>query len=181
MPITGDAPLSLIKPELEDTIDLSVINGNYDLINDYALATNTAITELDGQLDTAQTDITALDGRLDTAEADIIAIQAAIPSIYTPVVTIVSDTTYSILSTDASDTLRFTSASAVTVTIDDVLPNAGYINCVQDGLGQVSFVAGSGVTIQSLDGFTKISSQYGWASIIRVAANQYRLVGNLSA
>jgi hypothetical protein len=168
MPITGPAPLNLQKPEASELVSLTVINGNYDLINDYAVSNNSRIT--------------AAEARITTAESDIDAIQAAIPSIYTPVVTTISATTHALASSNSLDTLRFTSGSNVTITVNDALQNAEYVNCTQDGAGKLIFVAGSGVTLQSPQGNNVRSSvQYGWVSIIKIATGTYRLIGNLES
>lgn len=165
MAVTGAAPLSLTKPEDSDLVSLAVINANYDIINDYAADNDARVTAVESVNTTQNSRLTALE---------------ALPGVYTPVVTTISGTTHSLVSTNASDTLRFTSGSLVTVTINDVLTNAEYVNCIQDGAGKVKFVAGSGVTLQSPVGATvQTSVQYGWCSIIRIAAGTYRLIGNL--
>lgn len=91
MPSTGDAPLNLLKPEQGEVVNLSVINFNYDTINDYAVD-NDARVLLVEELNTAQgvrlnsieslntaqntrlTNIESLNttqnGRLDSIEAD---------------------------------------------------------------------------------------------------------------
>lgn len=50
MATTGDAPLSLIKPEVTDLVSLGVINQNYDTINDFAVTVvdGSAINNIDG-------------------------------------------------------------------------------------------------------------------------------------
>lgn len=144
-------------------------------------------SDFNDNMDKIDAEAAAIDERVTIAEADIVTIegnvadlQAALPA--AAEVTTVSGTTYSLLSTDANDMLRFTSSSDVTFTIDDVLDPAQYVNCVQDASGKVSFVAGTGVTLQSPSGATvRTSSQYAWASVICIAAGQYRIVGNIEA
>jgi hypothetical protein len=170
MAYTTTTRLGLQKavPGSGQVFETTSINDNWDDID-------AEFVTVDGRLDSAET-------RLGTAESDIDALQAAIPTINTPVVHIISATSHALLASDAGDTLRFTSGSDVTVTIGDVLANAEYVNCHQDGAGKIIFVAGSGVTLQSPSGATvRTSVQYGWASIIRVGAGAYRLVGNIEA
>jgi uncharacterized phage infection (PIP) family protein YhgE len=136
------------------------------------------VSSLDGRLDTAESTITSLDGRLDTAESEIDALQAGLPAAATVIT--VSGTTRALLNTDANNFIRFTSADAVTFTIDDTFSAAQYVNCVQDGAGKISFIAGTGVTLQSPSGATvRTSAQYAWASVIKIAAGEYRIVGNI--
>lgn len=194
MASTSTTKLELFKPTpgTAEPFRASDFNDNMDKIDAEAVAVDgrldaveaditTAqgdITGLDSQISAAQGDITALDGRLDTAEADIDALQAALPAAAT--VSTVSTTTRALLNTDANNFIRFTSADAVTFTINDTFSAAQYVNCVQDGAGKISFVAGAGVTLQSPSGATvRTSAQYAWASVIKIAAGEYRIVGNI--
>lgn len=170
MAYTQTTRLDLDKavPGSNQVFETAVINDNWDKIDAEAVA-------IDARFDVVEADITTIQG-------DISDIQAVLPGIYTPVVTPVADTTYSLLATDAGDMLRFTSSSTVTFTIDNVLNPAEYVNCIQDGSGKVTFVAGAGVTLQSPSGATvRTSTQYAWASVICLASGVYRIVGNLEA
>ena len=85
---------------------------------------------------------------------------------------------YSIVAGDAGNTIRST-GSAITVTIDNVLSVGQRVDFLQDGSGQITFAAGSGVTLQSKDSKLKTSKQYSAASVLCVASGQYRLIGDL--
>lgn len=170
MAYTTTTRLGLQKavPGSAQVFETTSINDNWDKVD-------AELVTVDGRLDSAES-------RLATAETDIDAIQAALPTFSTPTVHIISGTSHSLLASDSGDTLRFTSGSDVTVTIGDVLQNAEYVNCHQDGAGKVIFVAGAGVTLQSPQGNNvRTSIQYGWASIIRIGAGAYRLIGNLES
>jgi hypothetical protein len=52
------------------------------------------------------------------------------------------------------------------------------IDFLQDGAGQVTFTASS-VTIQSKGGKLKTAAQYSGVTLVKVAASQYRLIGDL--
>jgi hypothetical protein len=54
------------------------------------------------------------------------------------------------------------------------------IDFIQDGSGQVTFAAGSGVTLQSFGSLVKTAGQYAAATVECVASGQYRLIGNLA-
>ena len=94
----------------------------------------------------------------------------------------ISDKTanYSIVAGDAYSLIRSTS-TAITITIDNVLTAGQRIDFVQYGSGQVTFAAGSGVTLNSADGNLKTAKQYAGVSVECVASGVYWLVGNLGA
>lgn len=87
---------------------------------------------------------------------------------------------YAILAADKGRLIRST-GSAITITIDDVLATGEAITFAQFGSGQITFLAGSGVTINSKSGHLKTASQYSVATIVKVAAATYWLFGDLSA
>ena len=87
---------------------------------------------------------------------------------------------YSIVAGDAYSLIRSTNA-AITITIDNVLTAGQRIDFVQYGSGQVTFAAGTGVTLNSADGNLKTAKQYAGVSVECVASGVYWLVGNLGA
>lgn len=88
---------------------------------------------------------------------------------------------YSIVSGDIGDTIRST-GSAITITIDNVMSTQGdRIDFIQAGSGQVTFAAGSGVTLYSADGYLKTAKQYAAATVIFGGSGVYYLIGNLGA
>ena len=92
----------------------------------------------------------------------------------------ISDKTanYSIVAGDAYKLIRSTN-SAITITIDNVLTVGQRIDFAQYGSGQVTFAAGTGVTLNSADGNLKTAKQYAGVSVECVASGVYWLVGNL--
>ena len=94
----------------------------------------------------------------------------------------VSDKTanYSTLASDAGNTINST-GSAITVTIDNNLTASQRIDFVQTGSGQITFAAGSGVTLNSKDGKLKTAGQFSAASVLCLASGSYILVGDLGA
>jgi hypothetical protein len=87
---------------------------------------------------------------------------------------------YTIVGSDADKLIRST-GSAITITIADVLTVGQRIDFAQYGAGQVTFAAGSGVTLNSADGNLKTAKQYAGATVECVASGVYWLVGNLGA
>jgi hypothetical protein len=83
----------------------------------------------------------------------------------------------------AGDSGKFvvSTGSAITVTVANVLTVGQRIDFLQDGAGQITFAAGSGVTLQSKASRLKTAAQESAASIICVASGQYRLIGDIAA
>jgi hypothetical protein len=86
---------------------------------------------------------------------------------------------YSIVASDLGTTIRST-GSAITVTVDNVLTQQGdRIDFIQAGTGQITFAAGSGVTLSSADSKLKTSKQFAGASVVFGGSGVYYLIGNL--
>lgn len=90
--------------------------------------------------------------------------------------------TRDIAATDADLYLYTTTGSAVSLTVlVDTLPLESEIDLFQAGDGQVTLVAGAGVTIISKDSKLKLAAKGSGASLKQVSANVWHLVGDLSA
>jgi hypothetical protein len=87
---------------------------------------------------------------------------------------------YSVLATDANSTIFLTGSTGRTFTIDNVLSAGQRIDFVQDGSGQITFAAGSGVTLNSKGAKLKTSAQYSGASVVCRSSGVYYLVGDLA-
>ena len=94
-------------------------------------------------------------------------------------------TTYTLVLADAGKTVDLNNASSISMTVP---PNSGVafpvgtrIDLVQSGAGQVTVVAGSGVTINSKGSNLKLTGQWSAATLIQRSANTWVLVGDLSA
>lgn len=89
---------------------------------------------------------------------------------------------YTIVAGDLGRTIVTTSATAVTITIANVLTKAGdRIDFIQDGAGQITFAAAGGVTLNSAAGNLKMGARYGGASVVFAGSGTYYLIGNLVA
>lgn len=90
-------------------------------------------------------------------------------------------TNQTIAATDLGTTIRST-GSGITVTVNNVLTQQGdRIDFIQAGAGQITFAAGSGVTLSSADGNLKTAKQFAGASIVFGGSGVYYLIGNLGA
>jgi hypothetical protein len=96
------------------------------------------------------------------------------------ITTAVSDKSanYSILAGDKNTFIRST-GSAITITVDNVLSQGESIQFIQAGAGQITFVAGTGVTLYSADSLLKTAKQYAGATVVCAASGIYYLIGNL--
>lgn len=87
---------------------------------------------------------------------------------------------YTTAATDAGNTINST-GSAITVTVSNTLTAGQRIDFVQTGAGQITFAAGSGVTLNSKGAKLKTAGQYSAASVLCVASGSYVLIGDLGA
>ena len=89
---------------------------------------------------------------------------------------------YTLVSGDNNKLIEMNVASANNVTIDSGVFTAGnQILVSQYGAGQVTFVAGSGVTLRSPSGKLKLTGQYSLATIICISATEFYISGDLTA
>jgi hypothetical protein len=93
-------------------------------------------------------------------------------------------TTYTLVLTDAHKMVTLSNASAITATIP---PNSSVafdvgdqVNLMQLGAGQVTVAAGSGVTLRSAGSLVKTSAQYAVATALKIASDEWVLIGNLA-
>jgi len=97
--------------------------------------------------------------------------------------TTVTGTTYSLNASDAGSLVRTTNGSAVTITVPTnasvAYPARTVISIVQYGAGQVTIQGASGVTINSRNGVNATIDQYSGATLIRIAADEWWLFGEL--
>jgi hypothetical protein len=86
---------------------------------------------------------------------------------------------YSIVPADRGSTIRST-GTAITITIDNVLTQQGdRIDFIQAGAGQITFAAGSGVTLSSKSGLLKSNGQFSAATVLFGGSGVYYLIGNI--
>ena len=85
---------------------------------------------------------------------------------------------YSTVAGDAGNTINST-GSAITVTVGNNLTAGQRIDFVQTGAGQITFAAGSGVTLNSKGAKLKTAGQYSAATVLCLASGSYLLVGDL--
>ena len=89
--------------------------------------------------------------------------------------------------TDSGKTIQFTSGSATVVTVNAStdLAVGARVDIIADGAGELT-VAASGATIKAAEvsttsGSFTIGAQYSAATLLCVATDEYRLIGNIAA
>ena len=102
---------------------------------------------------------------------------------YRPYATIAAG--YTLVLADAGTYIDYTGASTGAVTIPPnssvAFPVGTEIDFFQSGAGQLTFTAGAGVTIQSINSYLKCAARYSGLSAKKVATDTWQLVGNLAA
>jgi len=93
-------------------------------------------------------------------------------------------TTYTLVLTDSAKFVTLSNASAITATVPPnssvAFPTGTQVNLMQLGAGQVTVAAGSGVTLRSAGTLVKTSAQYAVATLLKIASDEWVLVGNLA-
>lgn len=108
---------------------------------------------------------------------------------YTPMNTLITanrqTASYTLVASDSGKIVEMNSGSANNLTVP---PNSSVpysigtqIVIAQYGAGQTSIVAGVGVTIRSKSAALKISSQYSAATLVKIAADEWYLFGDITA
>ena len=123
-----------------------------------------------------------------TLQADITTIESDLATKAPLLATFVTDATTArtIASADSGKTIRFTSGSATVVTVNAStdLAIGARVDIIADGLGVLT-VAASSATIAAAEvstttGSFTIGAQYSAATLLCVATDTYRLIGNVA-
>jgi hypothetical protein len=94
-------------------------------------------------------------------------------------------TAYTTTSADENDIIYSLATATCTITVPDLILVGDRIDIVRDGAGTVVIAAGTGVTSWAGAGTAgtavtfKIDQQYNAATVMKVAANTYRVVGRI--
>ena len=89
---------------------------------------------------------------------------------------------YTLVAGDNNKLIEMNVGTANNITINNSVFSAGnQILVSQYGAGQVTFVAGSGVTLRSPSGKLKLTGQYSLATIIAISATEFYISGDLTA
>jgi hypothetical protein len=95
-------------------------------------------------------------------------------------------TTYTASAADRNELVYSLATAAMTMTVPDVFNVGDRIDVIRDGAGTVIIAAGTGVTSWAGAGTAgtavtfKIDQQYNAATVQKVAANSYRVIGKIA-
>ena len=94
----------------------------------------------------------------------------------------IGGTSYTLLATDANCVLIFSSATAVTVTVPADVFAQGESICIRQGAaGQVTLVAGAGVTLSSSDNLLATRTQSAQIALVHDGSNAFCVFGERNA
>lgn len=108
-----------------------------------------------------------------------------VPAVTASTVTAIS-AAYTATANDANDTLLATGTAAYTITFPDLFAINDRIDIVRDSSGTVTLSAGTGITTWAGVGTAgtavafKMDQQYNAATVLKVAANSYRVIGKIT-
>ena len=95
-------------------------------------------------------------------------------------------TTYTVGTADRNELIYSLATASITVTVPDVLNIGDRVDIIRDAAGTVVIAAGTGVTSWAGAGTAgtavtfKVDQQYNGATIQKVAANSYRVIGKIT-
>ena len=141
-------------------------------------ALGTAVTEGMVSYQTDTNAITVYDG---SAWKQVYPVAASVTTVGT------ATTAYTAVAGDANNVIYSLATAASTVTIPDIFSVGDRIDIWRDGAGTVVIAAGTGATSWAGVGTAgtavtfKINEQYNAATVQKVAANTYRVVGKITA
>jgi len=145
-------------------------------------------SQITGEITVATMDGDRLFGNIDSATISQANVTDLVSDLANPLADFVTDATTArtLTSTDMGKTIRFTSTSATVVTVDastDFTVGAR-VDIIADGSSELT-VAASGATIAAAEttttsGSFTIGLQYSAATLLCVAADEYRLIGNVA-
>lgn len=168
--ITGTPAASPSAPALTQTD-----GGIYELPLAQVAVAAAAVVISAGNVTDQRTIFNRWTGSVTSAE-----ISGTIPASKVAVTVADKSANYSIVSADANTTIYLTGSTGRTFTIDSVLLPGQRVDFIQDGSGQITFAAGSGVTLNSKGGKLKTTGQYSGATVTCRSTGVYYLVGDLA-
>lgn len=171
-------------PTSRQIISGTGLTGGGDLTADRTLAVvygstaGTAAQGNDARLSDARTPLAHAH-----AIADVTGLQAALDALPRIAATTQAGTSYTLALADAGTAVEFTNSAAVTCTVPPnsatAFPVGTVIELLQYGTGQITVVAGTGVTIRTASSMTT-RAQYSVLSLRKRAADEWILSGDLT-
>jgi hypothetical protein len=160
-----------IDPRFAQVFSRNKISGKYLDIN------HTGIPIADGAVTQVKLDATgAAAGKVLTTDGPNMSWGAPLPSIIT------QTTSITLALTDSQNIISCNNTSNINITVPPnasvAFPNGTSITIMRINIGNVTLVAGSGVTINSIDGLI-VDGQFAMCSLTKIATNTWIVVGRL--
>ena len=176
----GSLDTATQQPAPSSTTDLDAAGYEHDVVHTNHSGAIIALETKLGSTDSDPINRALLVGTgTGTTEWDYSPTFAATLDIHTPT------GSYTLVIHDAAKIVNCNSGSAMNVTVP---PNSSVaftigsqILVAQYGAGQVTIVAGAGVTLRSDSSKLKIASQYSAATLVKIGTDEWMVFGNLSA
>lgn len=193
--VTLNVDLSAVTIPASQISDLTATAAELNIL-DGVTATAAEINYLDGVTSAIQTQITAKQDELTGLTATVAELNftdgvtsSIQDQINNPLASFVTDATTARTLTAAADegkTIQFTSGSATVLTVNasSDLTVGARVDIIADGAGELTVTA-SGATIKAAEtsttsGSFTIGAQYSAATLLCVATDEYRLIGNVA-
>jgi len=197
---SGDVTLNVNLPAVGSAVLASpTVTGTATLPTDTSIGSvsSSEIAFLDGVTSSIQTQLNARQLTISggTAGQAYVSGGTAAPGfgnvaaeyITTTVRTLAGTTTaYTTTAADENDVIYSLATATCTVTVPDLILVGDRIDIIRDGAGTVVIAAGTGVTSWAGAGTAgtavtfKIDQQYNAATVLKVAANTYRVIGRVT-
>lgn len=177
--LTNPTSANLAAAVTNETGSGALVFGTSPTIATPALTLSTTTSTVAGHLARTNGQIRMGDGSTALTFSD----DSVIAATYAPLTQTIDDKSanYTTVAGDNGKVIRLTGATGRTFTIANVLSVGQRIDFIQDGTGQITFAAGSGVTLRSVDNKLKTNKQYSAVSILCVASGIYHLIGDAAA
>jgi hypothetical protein len=179
--VTLNVDLTAVTIPASQISDLTATAAELNFVDGVTSAIQTQIDAKQDEL----TGLTATVTELNYTDGVTSSIQDQFDS---PVATFITDATTArtLTSADAGKTIRFTSGSATVVTVNAStdLPVGTRVDIIADGVGELTVTASTATVaaaeVSTTSGSFTIGAQYSAATLLCVATDEYRLVGNVA-
>jgi hypothetical protein len=162
-------------------------------LEDSTSSTSTTKAATPNSVKTVNDSLGTLSGTVSTISTNLGTLSTTVSGIYTDLGNLtvninpqVKTTDYTLTNSDSGKTIIMNVSSGTAVITIPTEASADFydnskIDIVQVGSIQVSFVAASGVTINSKNGNKKIASRYSGATLLKLSSDNWLLIGDLIA
>lgn len=182
----GDDPdfLTSVLNGLDGKADVSHTHTKSQITDFSHTHTESEITDLGSYIELADISITtaSASGNGSLSYDNTSGVFTFTPAQAVPSVTTIAEDTYSMLGSDAGNVVVVESSNAVTFTVEDVFDIGESVAVYKRGTGDITFTAGSNVTIEGAGSSgvdLKLSASYSAIAVMCLASGEYALIGDV--